>query len=70
VSVNRIGDAVRLSRDRTKDSKPFLHTQKTGVPVYGPVPDFVLQGIRAFVPVNGEYLFWSGESDRNGIVRT
>ena len=37
----RIGDVVRLTVDKLNDNKLLLYTQKTGVPVYTVLPDFV-----------------------------
>lgn len=54
----RISDAVALTRDRIVDGRVFLYTQKTGTPVYVPVPKRVTQSLAA---LPGEkYLFWSG----------
>ncbi len=36
----RIGDGVTLPKDRIRNGKLFLYTQKTGVPVYLPLPPF------------------------------
>jgi site-specific recombinase XerD len=41
----RIGDAVRLARDRIVATRLFLYTQKTGVPVWCPLPDFVIEAL-------------------------
>jgi integrase len=66
----RIGDAVRLARDRIKDGRLFLYTQKTGVPVWCPLPDFVITALDSFEPMNNTYYFWSGESSRDGVARS
>jgi len=66
----RIGDAVRLARDWIKDRRLFLYTQKTGVPVWCPLPDFVITALESFEPMNNTYYFWSGESSRDGIARS
>jgi integrase len=66
----RIGDAVRLARDRIVDGRLFLYTQKTGVPVLCPLPDFVSTALDSFTPMNNTYYFWSGESSRDGVART
>jgi integrase/recombinase XerD len=61
----RIRDCVCLKTDDVKDGKIFIHTQKTGTPVWVPVPKFVedaLQGIKGF----GTYFFWSG----NGLPKS
>jgi integrase len=38
----RIGDVVRLTRDKINGNKLFLYTQKSGTPVYAVLPDFVI----------------------------
>ncbi|MBI3695338.1 MAG: tyrosine-type recombinase/integrase [Acidobacteria bacterium] len=65
----RIGDAVRLSRDRIVDGKLFLYTQKTDVPVHCPLPPFVVDSLDSFEPANDRYFFWTGASDRDGVTR-
>jgi integrase len=41
----RIRDAATLERRRIKDGKLFLYTQKTGTPVYVPLPPAVLDAL-------------------------
>jgi integrase len=66
----RIGDAVRLARDRVANGRLFLYTQKTGVPVWCPLPDFVVAALDSFEPMNKTYYFWRGESGKDGVART
>lgn len=66
----RIGDAVRLARDRVVGNRLFLYTQKTGVLVWVPLPDFVIEALNSFEPMNKTYFFWSGASSRDGVART
>ena len=66
----RIGDAVRLSRERIKGDRLFLYTQKTGVPVWCPLPPVVLEALDSFEPLTGGYFFWSGCSNKDGVART
>jgi hypothetical protein len=40
----RIGDVTALERARVQNGKLFLYTQKTGTPVYLPLPEFVCRG--------------------------
>lgn len=51
-------DAVSLSSARVSDGKIFLYTQKTGTPVWVPVPPFVIDAMEAVR--RGEYYFWTG----------
>jgi integrase/recombinase XerD len=62
----RISDAVALSADRLQGSKLFLYTQKTGVPVYTVLPDFVIEALEATPHVTAKLFFWSG----NGKLET
>jgi integrase len=66
----RIGDAARLARDRIVGTRLFLYTQKTGVPVWCPLPQFVIDALNSFEPMNKTFFFWSGTSNRDGIART
>ncbi len=53
----RIQDAVTLARDRIRDGKLFLYTQKTGTPVWVPLPPVVLDAPAAFAPESDHYFF-------------
>lgn len=57
----RIGDTIALKRERIKGNKLFLYTQKTGTPVYVPLPP---AAIEALGKLNGdsEYFFTSGKA--------
>jgi site-specific recombinase XerD len=62
----RIRDAVTLSRDRVRDGKLFLYTAKTGTPVWCPLPECVIETLRA---IPGErYFFWTGASNPKSCV--
>jgi integrase/recombinase XerD len=58
----RIGDAVSCSVERLNGSKLLLYTQKTGVPVYCPLPEFVVRVLREIHPTSERYFFWTGTS--------
>jgi integrase/recombinase XerD len=64
----RIGDAVKLTTDRISGRKLFLYTQKTGVPVYSILPEFVAGALNSLSPVKDVHLFWSGKGDLETIV--
>lgn len=51
-------DAVSISVDRIRGGKVFLYTQKTGTPVWVPVPPFVVEAMEEVR--QGQYYFWSG----------
>ncbi len=57
----RIGDTIALKRERVKGNKLFLHTQKTGTPVYVPLPP---AAVDALGKLNGdsEHFFTSGKA--------
>jgi integrase/recombinase XerD len=65
----RIGDGVALSRARIVGTKLFLYTQKTGTPVYCPLPDFVVTALESLERSNEQYFFWSGTSEKSGAAR-
>jgi integrase/recombinase XerD len=58
----RIGDAVGCAVERLNGKKLLLYTQKTGVPVYCPLPDFVVSALEEMVPTSERYFFWTGGS--------
>ncbi len=58
----RIGDAVSCSTDCLDGNKLLLYTQKTGVPVYCPLPDFVVKALKEIPRSSERYFFWTGES--------
>lgn len=58
----RIGDAVSFSMERLNGNKLLLYTQKTGVPVYCPLPDFVVEALEEITPLSEHYFFCTGES--------
>jgi len=64
----RIGDVTALERVRVQDGKLFLYTQKTGTPVYLPLPDFVLEALEKTPLVSERYFFWSGNGKLKSAV--
>lgn len=58
----RIGDVVSCAVERLNGKKLLLYTQKTGVPVYCPLPDFVVSALEEMVPTSERYFFWTGTS--------
>jgi integrase len=65
----RIGDAVALSADRLQDSKLLLYRQKTGVPVYTVLPDFVAKALEATPRVTPKLFFWTGQGKLETAVK-
>lgn len=58
----RVGDAVRLKRDRIdQDGRLLLRMEKTREPLYVKLPPHVLEALRR-IPVESDYFFWSGRS--------
>lgn len=51
-------DAVSLSEERVNDGKVFIYTQKTGTPVWVPIPPFVEQAMEEVR--RGRFYFWTG----------
>lgn len=64
----RIGDAVKLSTGHVSGNKLFLYTQKSGVPVYTVLPDFVVRALGAVPRVTPTHFFWDGVSSLEGVV--
>lgn len=64
----RIRDVVMLEKDRLTGNKLFLYTAKTGVPVYCPLPEFVIRALTEAPGSNSRYFFWTGESKPKSAV--
>lgn len=62
----RIRDAATLRRERLKNGKLLLYMQKTGVPVFVPLPPYVVEALEDTLNLNANYFFWSG----NGLPKT
>lgn len=64
----RIRDGVCLQRAHLRHGKIFIYTQKTGTPVWVPVPEPVIDAFAALPFVNDRYFFWSGHGDPKSVV--
>ena len=64
----RIRDAATLQRTHVKNGKLFLYTQKTGTPVWLPLPPEVIEALQAVPTINERYFFWSGNGDPKTTV--
>jgi len=62
----RIRDAATLRRERVQNGKLLLYMQKTGVPVFVPLPPYVVVALDKTPNVHPSYFFWSG----NGLPKT
>ena len=62
----RIRDAATLRRERLVNGKLLLYMQKTGVPVFVPLPEYVIEALDEVPNVHPGYFFWSG----NGLPKT
>ena len=58
----RIGDAMELSTEKIDGNTIFLRMAKTKVPVRVPIPEFVIQELKA-LPTYGNYFFWKREGN-------
>lgn len=58
----RIQDAACLERRRLNGDKVFLYQQKTGTPVYCPLPSDVTTKLTAVENGNDRYFFYDGTS--------
>jgi site-specific recombinase XerD len=66
----RIQDAACLERSRLSKDKLFLYTQKTGTPVYCPLPPAAVTALNAVKNDRPEYFFWDGKSERETTVKS
>lgn len=65
----RIRDVVQLSEVKLEPGRIFLYQQKTGEPVYVPIPQFVETAIRETpARTSGAYFFWTGEGNPKSCV--
>lgn len=56
----RISDAAALDRARLSGDKLFLYTQKTGTPVWVPLPERAVDALKASRSDDSRYFFWNG----------
>ncbi len=66
----RMQDAACLERSRLKNSRLFLYTQKTGAPVYLPLPPAVMTVLENTPNAHPDYVFWDGRSERETTVKS
>lgn len=66
----RMQDASCLERSRLNDGKLFLYTQKTGTPVYCPLPPTVAAALDNVPSAHPNYVFWDGRSERETTVKS
>jgi integrase/recombinase XerD len=64
----RIGDVVKLTYDKISGRKLFMYTQKSGVPVYTVLPDFVVSVIAATPLLTPTHFFWNGADNLDCVV--
>lgn len=62
----RIGDAVRLSRAQVSNGRVLLHTQKTGAPIYLPLPKVLLDALKA-IETGSPYFYWTGTGGKGSL---
>jgi integrase/recombinase XerD len=63
----RLGDVATLSTDRLKNNLIQLYTQKTGVPVYCVLPQFVADILECLPRISERYFFWTGNSTMHTV---
>ena len=66
----RMQDAACLERSRVTDGRLFLFTQKTGTPVYCPLPPEVVTALATVPNSHADYLFWDATSTRETTVKS
>ena len=63
----RIRDATTLSKEKVQKGKLLLYTQKTGTPVWLPLPKTVVDELQQ-IDEGGRYYFWTGNgSEKTGV---
>ena len=67
-SALRIGDAASCAVDRLSGNRLFLYTQKTGVPVYVPLPPFVVSALQGCPRISERYWFWTGAGSKETLA--
>jgi integrase/recombinase XerD len=67
-SALRIGDAASCDVDRLSGNRLFLYTQKTGVPVYVPLPPCVVEALDACPRTSERYWFWTGVGSKETLA--
>jgi integrase/recombinase XerD len=66
----RIQDAACLERKRLTGDKVFLYQQKTGTPVYCPLPHEIAARLTAVENGNDRYFFYDGTSQPESMVKS
>ncbi len=64
----RIGDAASCATDLLSGNRLFLYTQKTRVPVYVPLPDFVVNALNNCPRKSERYWFWTGIGSKETLT--
>ncbi len=64
----RISDAASCAVDRLHAGRLFLYTQKTNVPVYIPLPEFVVGALDACRHISERYGFWTGVGSKTTLA--
>jgi len=66
----RIQDAACLERKRLMGDRIFVYQQKTGTPVYCPLPQDVVTKLAAVANDNDRYFFFDGSSQPESMVKS
>ena len=67
-SALRVSDAASCAVDRLSGNRLFLYTQKTGVPVYVPLPPFVVEALESCPCISERYWFWTGVGSKETLA--
>ena len=66
----RMQDAACLERSRVTEGRLFVYTQKTGTPVYCPLPPDLVTALDAVTNAHPNYFFWDAQSARETTVKS
>lgn len=63
----RAGDAIKLECSKLNGNKLLLRTEKTGTPMWCPIPPDVADQLRSVENSNPAYFFWSGNGSADSV---
>lgn len=67
-SALRVRDATSCPVEKLSGNRILLYTQKTGVPVYIPLPPFVVDALNACPRKSERYWFWTGVGSKDTLA--
>src|SRR5512132_883257 len=62
--------SMNAARARLVDDRLFLYQQKTGTPVFCPLPPVVVEKLHAVTNDKAQFFFYDGTSQRESMVKS